>query len=139
VAGDAELSGDANGSEMDHTGGRQMTSPPLHWLLPCSLHTVWSYLAASPECQSRFEETGAGGGEGGGEERRRSHARPPGSTQSGWSSTATRRVAALPGWSDHPGWGQPFRRRTVTYSLSVHSTTRPSIAYGRRRRVPENG
>jgi len=25
-----------------------MTPPllPLHWLLPCSLHTVWSYLAA---------------------------------------------------------------------------------------------
>ena len=45
--------------------------PPLHWLLPCSLHTVWSYLAACPT------SWGVGAA---------AIPRPPGSTPSGWSS-----------------------------------------------------
>ena len=57
------MSGDANGSEMDHTGGRQMMPhifPPI--TLAAALQSAHSVvLAASPtsERPSRFEQTGA--------------------------------------------------------------------------------
>jgi len=53
VAGDAEVSGDANGSVMDQEADNDA---PCHtaWLLPCSLDTVWSYLAVSPCCRPSY-------------------------------------------------------------------------------------
>jgi len=66
--------------------------------------------------------------------RRRSHAHPA-RHRLGGRLTATRLASAAEGRSDHPGWTGPAG--PSTYSLSVCSTTRPSIAHGRRRQVRE--